>query len=156
MLDELESNQKEYEVSFLVAEEGDAAEVENVLSKNQATIVTKGPVVMMKLSYPIKKHASAYFGFMHFKTLPEVAATLRQALHISKKIIRFLIVTPWITIQSRESRDARMISRERPVASAISPVTMDRQVSSRQEIKPEASKVLSNEGLEKELEEILK
>lgn len=26
MLDELESNKKEYEVSFLVAEEGDAAE----------------------------------------------------------------------------------------------------------------------------------
>src|SRR3989344_3314276 len=107
MSEDLELDQKGYEVSFLVLEEGGAAEVEKLLAANNAEITLKGPCALTKLAYKMKKHESVYFGFFHFKALPEFAPRLREALRIMPSILRFLIVTPPIKAQVREPREMR-------------------------------------------------
>ncbi len=83
-----------YEISFLLNSAEDAEVVKKHLANAKAEIVNEGPVVSTKLSYPVKKIETAFFGYIHFKMATSEAAALNHALGLDTKVIRFLIITP--------------------------------------------------------------
>lgn len=146
MSDELMEDKKEYELSFILPTEEAGADVERAVVAAGGEITTKSPLQNMRLAYPVKKHASAIFGFYYFSASPEVAAKLNEALRTNKNVLRHLIVTPPIKLAPREQRFMREGKRiQGPLPRAAKT----------EEPRPAPTQVLSNEGLEKELQQIL-
>lgn len=124
----MDENKKDYEIAFLLKSPEALKELSGALKSQGAELVYESPLKEAALSYPIKKHNSAQFGFFHFQSNPESIAKMKEALGLSQNVLRFLIVTPPVKMASAQPR---------------------------QERKP-AAPVMSNEMLEGKLEEMLK
>ncbi|MEK7593525.1 MAG: 30S ribosomal protein S6 [Patescibacteria group bacterium] len=139
----MEKEQKNYEIGFLTRTEDDKNEIIKVLEGQKASIAKSGSLSRIKLAYPIQKEPSAYFDYFIFSALPEAIEKISQSLKLNLKILRFLIVTPpAIGIQKPAPRFRKAVL-PKPVVK-----------------KPAVEKIplqqVSNEMLEKKLEEILK
>lgn len=137
-------DKREYELAFLAKTEEDAKGVLDALRGFQAEISFEGPVSRTTLAYRIKNEEVALFGYCNFSLLPEKIKELSGELRVKPGIIRFLVITPPFSKQKprlREMPTAAMQGDQRPVRS-----------SKPHETKPTS---LSNEALEKKIEEIL-
>lgn len=149
--------QKEYEVSFWVIAEEAAAEVCDILSSAKMTVGVKSPLASLKLAYSIKKHTSAFFGSCVFTGLPENIKQIDEVLARHAKVLRYLIITPPVKINTREPRSTLSEMHSDSSRSARASVASTASEAPAVSAVPEARmSVLSNEGLEKKLEEILK
>jgi ribosomal protein S6 len=137
---------KKYEVGFLVRAEGDKEELAKTLKNHRASIIDDGGISRIKLAYPIKKEDFAYFGYLHFSCAPENIKELRNELKTSPKVLRFIIVSQPAPVKKSETKEVSEEIRRRPAA----PTSQTIKEASKQ------SEALSNEDLEKKLEEILK
>jgi ribosomal protein S6 len=141
MTEVIENNKKHYEVGFLVQSEDSAPEVAALLKRYSAEITTEGTLRRIHLAYKIKKEISAVFGFFQFMAEPEQAKKLEQDLRTNSLFIRSLIIKlPKVSKKQKQSDASRAA---RPQVTRPAP-----------ELKPAPS--LSNEALEKKIEEILK
>lgn len=152
-----EGEGKNYEVGFLIKSDSDKGGLIKILEDNQFSIINEGQISRIKLAYPIKKENFAYFGYLHFSGVPANIQNLSDKLRTESKILRFSIIP-----QSVEETEGK-ISEE--IYS-----TRARHFSERQKVqgtpfqpptpqlpkKPARTEALSNEALEKKLEEILK
>ncbi len=138
------SDKKEYELSFLLSEAAAISEIDKALVNVGAEVGTKGQVSEIRLSYPIKKHTSANFGYYHFTAHPEDVVKVKEELKLNPKVLRTLLLTPPVKQMLREPRPIKPIESKKEVAPKV------------EEPKPAEPRILSNEGLEKKLEEILK
>ncbi|MCL5007041.1 MAG: 30S ribosomal protein S6 [Patescibacteria group bacterium] len=136
----MDSEKKSYEISFLLGNENDVEAVLKHLSQIGAEILNEGKISEVSLAYPIKKLASASFGWIYFSALPEKIGELNSALKMDGKIIRYLIITPPI-VKTEKKRPAKASEKEESSAPAAPVATAENE--------------LSNEELEKKLEEIL-
>ncbi|MDD5547859.1 MAG: 30S ribosomal protein S6 [Candidatus Pacebacteria bacterium] len=132
-----ETDQKLYEVAFLLTDPAEEKEIANLLGKYKATIVFRSPVTDLKLAYPIKKHTAAYFGYIQFELKAEDVLLINQTLKLNNKVLRFLIVTSVILNKTSEKREEPR-----------------RRVKTTEE--SSSKPVLTNEALSEKLEEILK
>lgn len=128
---------KEYEISYLLKTEEAAKNVLEFLKSQGADITVEGPVNKITLAYKIKNETSAYFGYAHFTASPAIIKPVSDALKMKPEILRTLIITPPFV----KNRERRVMGRPRPQR----PVSLAE--------KPSAP--LSNEALEKKIEEIL-
>lgn len=149
-------DKKEYEITFIAAAEDGAVEVEKELAALGCALTGKGPLAALKLAYPVKKHTTGHFGYLWFSAMAEDVKKLHDAIAIKPGILRFLIVTPPVKVTVRENRAPR--ERGMQPKPAVSEVPKEALVS---EARPQAASMrapeaLSNELLEKKLEEILK
>ncbi len=128
------SDLKSYEISFLLKNpEGESAIVD-LINQHKGKIIHKGSLKEIKLAFPIKKHSSAYFGYVQFELAPAQIEKVSQSLKLNPLVLRHLTITP------------PMIKKERRIESR-----------EREYVKPAAPQsVLTNEALEEKLEEILK
>jgi len=134
-MDEL---QKEYELAYLVTEKENTASIFAALEKQGAQITAKNEPVFRELSYAIRKHKSAFFGFCIFSVSPEKIEKIDGELKKLQHVIRFFIVqTPKKTPSRREHHPKPQDTPKRS-----EPMS--------------APQVLTNEDLEQKLEEILK
>ena len=133
---------KDYELSFLTVEPDAARAVLGELKKRNAEILLEGPVDLITLAYKIQKVASAYFGYLHFRLPPEEITPLREELESNPKILRFLIITPPF---AKAKPKSAVRAHERTAPPPIVPTERKAPPSP-----------LSNEALEKKIEEILK
>jgi len=137
---------KKYEIGFLAKEEGFKEKLIKLLTDSGAEIFDNGGLSRIRLAYPIKKENSAFFGFIYFTSQPEMIQKIDSNLRLNSEVLRHIIIAEPIIQQ--------------PIQ--IAPSKMKRTVfAEKAEIKPEVKKVkpqpiLSNEALEKKLEEILK
>jgi len=136
-----EKDKKEYEVSFLVKSEEQSQGVVKVLHHYGTEITGEGQLSKVRLAYPIKKETLAYFGYLWFTSEPSAIPQIEGDLRLSKDILRYIIVTPPVKKTLRERQEAQ--ESERPAPAAPAPVSS------------EPRKELTNEDLEKKLEEIL-
>jgi len=137
---EEEKDIKPYEISFLLKNEEDAALVVKKLSDHGAEIIGEGAVSYIRLTYPIKKEESAYFGYVHFKAAPEAIKSVSDSLKLETKILRFLVFTPPL----EKTIPRRLDFRRQTDRGAELPVIAPK-------VEP-----LSNAELEEKLEEISK
>lgn len=131
-------DKKSYEVSYLVKDESDASEITRILKQHEAEIIEEVSPKRITLAYKINKEAAAFFGYIVFSAGPENIPELNKNLETSKTIVRFLLITPPFTKQ-----DITASTRPRRP-------TVEKSTSTRATNLP-----LSNEALEKKIEEIL-
>jgi len=138
-----ESNKKDYEISFLAKEESGLSEVQKTLVRAGAEVTMTGPLERIVLAYKIEGEVSAYFGFFHFASEPANIKDIEHDLTANSTVLRSLIVTPpFVKTRSRGLGP-------KPKG----PVPTEETQPERQA--PVASGPLSNEALEKKIEEIL-
>ncbi len=142
----MEIDQKKYEIGFLSDSETGNDDIKKILQDHGAEITEESPLSRIKLAYPIKKETFAYFGYVQFFAAPDAIIKIKDDLKFVKTILRSLIVAHPVS-PTKEARESEIASRELSAVPAES------------ETRPKKpSKVaveLSNEELEKKLEEIL-
>jgi len=131
---------KDFEISYLIKEEGGANEVNKLLKQHSFVVDFENPIKKIALAYKIEKETQAYFGFAHFKGDPAEVKTLNHNLGSNQQILRFLIITPPFSTTKTVSQKPRPIRVTKPKTGS--------------EEKP-SSVPLSNEALERKIEEIL-
>lgn len=139
-------DQKAYELSFLSKDEKGGSEVLELVKRLGGKIVLEGPFERISLAYPIKKEISAFFGFFHFRAAPDIVCVIDRDLRAHPSILRFLIVS-FVYAKQKLREDMR----PRPRTSMPVQLPVERI-----ERKPAEPLPLSNEALEKKIEEILK
>ena len=131
-----------YELGFLVREENSEL-VKNILQKNKAAVYEESALMKVALAYPIKKEKMAFFGYCRFTGLPETAVAIKEALKFEPAVLRAI----FIKLSGNASKSTRLVSAENK-----RPAARRREA----EIKKESGEGgLSNEDLEKKIEEIL-
>jgi len=142
-----QSDKKQYEISFLLKEEALAATVRKFIKDLGGEVELEGPVAKIALAYQIKKEEHAYFGYFHFLLSPEEIMHLEHEMKTTPGILRHLVITPPFKKSAARPRaeiGARTAVRA-PMSAAPRPAEPAR-----------ASETLTNEDLEKRIEEILK
>lgn len=146
---------KNYEIGFLVKAEADKDEIIKAVQGSGFSIIAQGPIPRIKLSYPIKKDNYAYFGYLHFSGSPGNLQGLGDRLKTGSNVLRFFVVPQPIVkenkIPEKGSVQTKRFSGRRKTGESFSRQPVPQSV--KEQPKPE---VLSNEALEKKLEEILK
>lgn len=149
---------KNYEISFLVKSESDREELIKILKDSQFSVINGSQISRIKLTFPIKKENFAYFGYLYFSGDPANIQKLSDKLKTESKILRFLIISQSI-IKESETKISEEISsvQTKPLLEHKKIQETSLQSSFSQSVKkPARTEALSNEALEKKLEEILK
>lgn len=144
----MDAEVKNYEIGFLVKEESDAPGIVKTISDYKATITNESPTKRIQLAYPIKKETSAYFGSILFLMLPENIVKLNDSLKINPKILRFFITVPFAQAVTETAALPIKITGKMPLTRPVRQMPIIKKI--------EPVQALSNEALEKKLEEILK
>ncbi|MEK9194476.1 MAG: 30S ribosomal protein S6 [Patescibacteria group bacterium] len=132
-----------YEIYFLLVGE-DTSKIKDILLRNGAKILNERPLEKSRLAYPIKKQVLAYAGSITFEIDPTVLEKLGVDLKLEAEIIRLIVTKLDLRKMPEEQKEPRVetFQRRRPSFS-------------RERKKPE-NVSLTNEALEKKIEEILK
>lgn len=131
-----------YEISFLQKSEGGDA-VKRLVGKFGGTVLRERPIAKMRLAYKVRKEPNAFFGLMKFTMPGEGVRDLRAALRLEDDVLRALVV------RAKEENEEAIPAagdgkdRRRPL----------RRVPGR-ESKSGFAPVLSNEAIEKKIEEL--
>ncbi len=132
-------DQKEYEVSFLTKSEGGTSAVLKLIKQHQFEVTSESSVRRINLAYKVKKETEGYFGSFHIKGSSDLIRALDHDLKTNPEIIRSLVITPPFT------KTKAVISpkiRMRPTS--VPTVELETK-----------TLPLTNEALEKKIEEIL-
>ena len=132
-------DKKDYEIGFIAKDETGVQKISEVLKRFGADVFFAGPVAKIALAYKINKEPQGFFGFFHFSIEPQRIKEIDHELKVDSSVLRVLIIHPPFLKQKKESR-GRMTYAPKPEVSLESKPT---------------SGHLSNEALEKKLEEIL-
>jgi len=139
----MNEERKNYEIAFLVKSEEDQEGIIKILKNSQLPVIGEGRISKIKLAYPIKKENFAYSGYLHFSGSPQDIGNLTESLKNEPKILRFSVITQPIVkkderrvVERASSRQAQEVTPQLPKKTSV-------------------TEALSNEALEKKLEEIL-
>ncbi len=147
-----DKDKKEYELALLLNSEEDVAGVTTLVGQHNGEGISEPRAKRLQLAYEIKKHADAVFVYFTFKMFGDDIKALEHDLNIRADVLRFMVIaSPAPAARTAPSplppRDAR---RSRTPSYSATP-----SASSAEAPRPTASKPLSNEALEKKIEEIL-
>jgi ribosomal protein S6 len=148
-----EKDKKEYELALLLNSEDNLAGVIKLVGAHNAEGLSEPRAKRLQLAYEIKKHTEAVFVYFTFKMFGDDMKALEHELNTHADVLRFMVIaspapaerTATSAMPPREERRPR--SSTPYSAPAAAPVESPR---------PAPSKPLSNEALEKKIEEILK
>ncbi len=138
-----------YEIAFWVKEENDSP-VKKLLAKHGGEIVKEKPIQKMRLAYPIKKENFAFFGNAIFSMAPGAVSDFKNELNLTAEILRYFF---------RKAQRRRASEEAQRESGPNQGPVRERGRSFfgfRSETKKTADQVLTNEALEKKIEEILK
>lgn len=143
---EEEKDKKTYEIALLLKSEDDAARVTDFIRQHNAEIAAEPRLKKLALAYKIKGNTEAVFASCTIKAAGADAKQLERDLGMREEVIRFLVLLV-------SSRGGEQPARPRE------PFTMPRRggrpSAEPREPRPLAPRPLSNEALEKKLEELL-
>lgn len=146
-MEEHNSEHTQYEIGFLIPSEDQKTSVTDLLAKHNCEIQdgaeTHGKRI--SLAYPIKKKTAAYFGWIRFFASPDKIEQLNRDIQFTEDVLRFLIVTP-----------PKHIDQEPTQRREQAPYPVEGQQKEEQQQPVVEDKPISNEELEKRIEEILK
>ena len=139
-----ENIKKLYELSFVQeSETNDAAKT--AITTNGGEIKDERPLVKIRLAYPINKQTQGFFGLIRFYSYPSGIASVDKELRMNGEFIRYS-VSKFAANENTGGRERRTFDRD------MRRVRFNR--TEKRSIEHEAL-ALSNEELEKKIEEIL-
>ena len=137
MAENQEIEKRKYEIAFILKVE-DASVLSQSLTNRGFTILNENPLEKVRLAYPIKKENYAYFGYLHFEGEPGAIKNLRADLKLKPEVLRYLIISPPFI--------------KKPAWRKAAPVKLPEET----KFTLPTESILTNEALEKKIEEILK
>ncbi len=144
---EQDVKKENYEVAFWIKTEV-SDPVKAILAKNGAEATKERLIQKMRLAFPIKKENFAFLGTIIFSMPAEAIGNLKSELNMEPVILRYFL------------RKAKKPSEERRVETGVGSETSPNGRKSFFRKRSDASKaagdLLTNEALEKKIEEILK
>ncbi len=143
-MEETEKIKKEYEVGILVRKEDDLAEVRRATEQHGGELTHDFQAKRIALAYSIKKEKEAIFAFCRFRAETSEVKRLEHDLGTMNVVLRSLIVIPPKTAKSDETEAGRKWNNRPSRQPAPAPETRA------------PMHVLSNEALERKIEEMLK
>ena len=138
-------DKKDYELSYLLMSPEAEAEVLKLLAQTGAEVVSKKEPAVLQLAYLIKKQQSANFGYVQFRGVPSEMKSLRESLRLNAAVLRFLLISH--TPIKREQMPVQDLSATPSKPIQKEPIPMP--------VAPQSEGPLTNEALEKTLEQIL-
>lgn len=142
-----EKDKKEYELGVLILREEDLPGVLALLAEHKAEITSEARAKRLAMAYEIKGHKEGVFASVTFKAFGDEVKALEHDLGLRADVLRSLVI-----------KLPKPSLRPAPSAGAPGTVPGERYQAGRpsaSEPRPAAPKPLSNEALEKKLEEIL-
>lgn len=134
------TQEKTYQITFHILEEN-AEEIKRALQKVGGSIIEEKPPQKVALSYPIKKQKFSFMGIIMFKAMPESIVELNADLKLSKVTIRHLVNV----VCEKNDRQKKKKGAEYPSGDGpLLPIKIK-----------SFDPILTNEALEKKIEEIL-
>ena len=153
----MDKDTKKYEISFLLSRDSDCEGVIDILKKHQALGENKTGMARIKLAYPMNKEGFGYLGHSFFESKPEAIQGVSQELQMTPGILRFMISIAPRTGVSPEPKRGRLFSPRPNIESPELKTSITKEDSKPISAPPPSiGGELSNEALEKKLEEILK
>jgi ribosomal protein S6 len=133
-----EQQKKIYEIAFYVKEEN-AAPVKTAVAAHHGEVVEERPFEKVRFEFMIAKESFAFLGILRATLAPEEVAPLSRALTLAPGILRFLVtIAP--TAKEGDKEERKPMERRRPMLPRMA---------------PQEPSVLTNEAIEKKIEEIL-
>lgn len=136
-----EKDKKEYELAVLVVNEADVASVVALIKEHHGEDISEPRAKHLRLEYEIKKHTEAVFVNLTFHAYGEDVKALETELNSRPNVIRSM----FIASPAPSQPSVTMPPQERRAPRPAHPMPVDRP----------AARPLSNEALEKKIEEIL-
>lgn len=133
---------KNYEIAFLIKNESGVPDLLKLMKQYGAEISFEGQLRKIALAYKIKNETQAYFGYFHFTMSPEKIKTFDKDLKSNPMVVRSLIITPPFV---KASEPAARTKKE----------TVEYKEYKAAPLSPKSALPLSNEELEKKIDEIL-
>lgn len=139
MTTQIDNETKEYELGFLVRDEQALSAIMSLMNRFGFTTTFQSDVKRIVLGYPIKKETAALFGYYHFIADPAMIKEFSHELRLTADVLRFIVVTdPIKREQFSGGSDYSRGSQPRKT-----------------EVADESAAVVTNEDLERTLEQIL-
>lgn len=148
-MDTQNTEKREYELSFLLRDEQHISAIDSLMKRFGFEVASQSDIRRIMLAYPIKKEQSAFFGFMFFMAEPSKIAEFSHELQLEGDVLRFIVVSEPIKPAKRERERDMDVAPQRTEASPEAPIEHKSE-------EKKGSDVVTNEDLEKKLEEILK
>lgn len=127
-----------YEIAFYTKEEN-SAPVKAAVAAHHGEVVGEKPFEKVRFEFKIEKESFAFMGTLRVALASEEVAPLSRALSLSPEVFRFLL-TKYVPPKEGKEEERKPLSR-RPSLPRLS---------------PQEPSVLTNEAIEKKIEEILK
>jgi len=149
---------KVYELTYIISPEitseeaeAEAKELESAISSKEGMVLKQSNPIAKALSYPIKKHASGFFGILEFQLEPEKLIELKEIIGKDGKIVRHIIIIkePIKPRKERRTKAKPVPAFETGQKTEIEPAKIEKSVSSREKEKVELK------DIEQKLDELL-
>ncbi len=140
-----DKDKKEYELALLLKSDGDAASVVALVGQHGGEGVSEPRAKRLQLAYEIKGLTEAVFASFTFTMFADVVKSLEHDLNTRSDIVRFMVIAS-PEASERSAASPLPPREERHPRSAGAPSDAP---------KPSIPRPLSNEALEKKIEEIL-
>jgi len=143
---------KKYEISLVFSREEAYASAVSLIREKAERVLYESQVQRIRLAYPIKKEEAGFFAWIIIAAAPGVMPTLQKDIEMNPSILRVLIITPPLPakIEGRAPSFKDKATKDKPRREPARPLLAEEP----REIR--SSETLTNELLEKKLEEILK
>jgi len=152
----MDNETKKYEIGFLLTSEDAQEKVVAILKKWKAEIIKTGQLARIKLAYQIKKETSAFFNYIHFSAESTVVKEIQDEIKADLQVLRFIIISLPAKEKTRKVFNKPVEEKkERPVEPTEIVSETDVKRPERRHRVGKSDK-LTNEDLEKKLEEMLK
>ncbi len=145
---------KPYELGVLLKNEDDLAAVLAFLGQHGATMTGTPNPKKVALAYPVKKHTEAVFVSCLFFAEPQNAKMLEKDLSVRPEILRSILIANPPAEEKRQPGFDAALPRRRTVRTPFR--SSSAKAPEGRPSAPAAPSPLSNEALEKKIEEILK
>jgi ribosomal protein S6 len=136
-------------VAFWTKDENNGS-VKKVISKHGGEITKEKPVQKMRLAYPIKNESFAFFGDIIFSITPDKVIGFKTDVNAEEGVLRY-----FFRRAKKNRTDGGNIRGENQAAGSFRGKGRS-FLGFRSEPKKSTEQILTNEALEKKIEEILK
>ena len=145
-----EITKNSYEVAFWTRDENNGS-LQKIISKHGGEIIKEKPVQKMRLAYSIKNESFAFFGNIIFRMSPDEVIGFKMDVNPEEGVLRY-----FFRRAKKNRTDGVSAAREENQVTGSFREKSRSFLGFRSEPKKSTEQILTNEALEKKIEEILK
>lgn len=148
---------KEFEISYIVKTENGIKSVKDLCSRHNGSVISGDEPKKIALAYPIKKEMYGFFGVIYVNLPTESVKEIEKESKLENEIIRMMIISEPIKVAHKDHEEEEKLQK---IGEVIQDKDFDKKEKNQQDEldskrKKSEDRAVTNEELEKKLEEIL-